>query len=87
MLTKNHKTKNQQNAARGVRSIVSQEIVAGTPTPGRDVSLIVGNGREDAEFGVEGLVHRHDGCDIAAAVAVVWCGPDCHYRLLCEVEL
>jgi hypothetical protein len=52
------------------------------------MALVVGHGREDGEFGVGAVAgDRHDGGDVAAAVAVVGGGPDCDDRLFGEVEL
>lgn len=64
-----------------------QEIIRWSPTAGGNVALVVGHGREDAEFRVEVVVHGHDGRDIAAAVTVVGRGPDGDDRLFWEVVL
>ena len=51
------------------------------------MALILGNGTEDAEFGGQILADVHDGCNIAAAVAVVGSGPDGDNGLVLEVVL
>lgn len=51
------------------------------------MSLVVGNCGEDAELGVDVLVDCHDGCNIAAAVAVVRSRPHSDNRVLGEVVL
>ena len=52
--------------------------------PGRNDPLGVGDGLE--EFGLA-LVHvavgkLEDGGDVAASVAIVWCGPHCHQLIV-----
>lgn len=64
-----------------------QKVIAGTATAGGDRALILGDGAEDAEFGVEVFADVHDGGYVAAAVAVVGSGPDGHDGLLGEVVL
>jgi hypothetical protein len=49
--------------------------------------LILGNGTEDAELGIEVFTDVHDGCNITTAVAVVGSGPDGDNGLLGEVIL
>jgi hypothetical protein len=49
-----------------------EEVVARASTACWDVSLVVGDRREDAELWTEVLVYGHDGGDVAASVAVVW---------------
>lgn len=51
------------------------------------MALVVGHGREDAELCVEVAAHRHDGGDVAAAVAVVGCRPNSDDGLFGEVVL
>lgn len=48
---------------------------------------MIGNGREDLEFGLEVFAKVHDRGDIAAAVAVVWSRPDSDHVLVFEVVL
>ena len=64
-----------------------QEVIASTTSSSWDSTLILGNGTEDAELGVEILTDVHDGCNITTAVAVVGSGPDGDNRLLGEVIL
>jgi hypothetical protein len=64
-----------------------QKVIAGTATAGGDRALVLGDGAEDAEFGVEVFANVHDGGYVAAAVAVVGSGPDGHDGLLGEVVL
>jgi hypothetical protein len=49
--------------------------------------LILRNGAEDAELGVQVFADIHDGCNIATAIAVVRSRPDGNHRLLREVIL
>ena len=51
--------------------VLSQEVVSGTAAVGGYGTQILGNGAEDAESGVQVFVDVHDGCNVAAAVAVV----------------
>lgn len=64
-----------------------EEVVSRPAAAARDVALVVGHGREDAELCVEVAAHRHDGGDVAAAVAVVGCRPDSDDGLFGEVVL
>jgi hypothetical protein len=48
---------------------------------------VVWHGAEYLEFGFEILAQIHDGRNIAATVAVVWCGPDGDDVLVFEVVL
>jgi hypothetical protein len=49
--------------------------------------LVLRNGTEDAELGVQILADIHDRSDVTASVAVVGRGPDRNHRLLGEVIL
>ncbi len=51
------------------------------------MSLVVRDGGEYAEPAVQVRIDCHDRCNVAASVAVVWRGPDCHNRLLGEMKL
>jgi hypothetical protein len=51
------------------------------------VALVIGDGREDGELLVQLRVDRHDGGHVAAAVTVVWRGPDGDDRFLREMPL
>lgn len=65
-----------------------EEVIAGAAAAAGDVALVVGDGREDGKLGVEvAAADRHDGGDVAAAVAVVGRGPDGDDGFLGEVEL
>lgn len=65
-----------------------EEIITSAAAAAGDVALVVGDGREDGELGVEvAAADRHDGGDVAAAVAVVGGGPDGDDGFLGEVEL
>lgn len=50
------------------------------------MSHVVRHSRKDAEFRIQVLVDRHDGCYVSAAVAVVGCRPHCNHRVLWKVE-
>ena len=70
-----------------MRVVILQKVVASATTSSRNSTLVLGNGTEDAELGVEILANVHDRRNIPTAIAVVGCGPDCNYRLLGEVVL
>ncbi len=65
----------------------SEEVVARTTSPSRDVSLVVGDGGKYTEPAVQVCIDCHDRRNVAASVAVVGRGPDCHDRLLGEMKL
>lgn len=64
-----------------------KEVVARTASIGRDMSLVVWHGREDAELRVQVFVNRHNGRDVAASVAVVWCRPNSYNGAIVKVIL
>jgi hypothetical protein len=64
-----------------------QKVVASSAAAGGDSTLVLWNGTEDAELGVQILVDVHDRSDVTASVAVVGRGPDRNHRLLGEVIL
>ena len=66
---------------------ILQKVVRGTPPAGWDVTHVVGDGREDAELGIQIPVNRHDGRNVATAVTVVGRGPHRDDRVLWEVVL
>jgi hypothetical protein len=65
----------------------SKEVISCTSTTSWNSSLIFGYRTEYTELGAEVFANVHDGCDVAAAVTVVGCGPDCYDRLLGEMVL
>lgn len=64
-----------------------QEVLACPAPASRNSTSVVGDSGENGEVWVQVFAERHDGGDIAAAVAVVWRGPDCYYVLVFEVVL
>ena len=64
-----------------------QKVIPSAASSSRDSTLILGNSTEYAKLGVEVLTDVHDRCNIAAAVAVVGCGPDRNNRLLRKMIL
>lgn len=40
------------------------------------------DGLEDLELLLPGLLHLHDCGQVVAAIAIVWCAPDCHEVLV-----
>ena len=69
------------------RNYNSKEVLSpASPSSWHGPSL-VRNGAEDGKFGIELLVEVHDGGDVAAAVAVVWRGPDRHDVFIFEMIL
>ena len=69
------------------RSPRLQEVVARSPPVVGDMSVLVRNGGEDPELGVQVFVHRHDGRDIPTTVTVVGSRPHRNDGLLWEVKL
>jgi len=65
----------------------SKEVVTGSTAVGRNVTLVIRDSGEDAELGVHVLVDGHNGCDVAATVAVVGSRPNSDDRILREVVL
>lgn len=63
-----------------------QEIVGWSTSASRNMSHVIRDSREDAEFGIQVLVDCHDGCYISTAVAVVGCRPHRDNRVLRKVE-
>lgn len=49
--------------------------------------MVICDGGEDAELGVQVFIHGHDRGNVAAAVAVVGGRPNCHDGFLGEVVL
>ena len=64
-----------------------QEILRPSSRSHRHSALVVRNGAEDGEAGVEVFAEVHDGGDVAAAVAVVWGGPDSDDGFVVKVPL
>ena len=64
-----------------------QEVFASSTSSSRNSALILRNGTEDAELGVQILTDVHDGSNIATAVAVVGSGPDGDNGLVSKVVL
>lgn len=62
-----------------------QEIFAPASTACRYGSLVIGNGREYLELGLEVFAKVHNGGNIAAAVTVVWRRPHRYDILVLEV--
>ncbi len=50
-------------------------------------SMLVWHGAEDAEPYIEVLADVHDGRDIAAAVTIIWSGPDRDHVSVFEMVL
>ena len=65
----------------------SQEVFSSPASGCRNVTLVLRNGREDGEFGVEVFAQVHDGGDITAAVAIIGRAPDRDDRLVFEMPL
>jgi hypothetical protein len=70
-----------------MKAVSSQEIIARPPPIRWQMPLVIRHGREDAKLGAEVSVDGHDGCYVAASVAVVGCGPYGYYRALWEMIL
>jgi hypothetical protein len=64
-----------------------QEVLAGTPSARRHSTPVIRHGAEDFEVRLEIFAERHDGGDVAAAVAVVGRRPDGDDFLRLEVVL
>lgn len=65
----------------------SKEVVAWSPATCGNVALVIRDGREDAELGIQVCVDSHDGRHVTASVAVVGGRPDGHDGFLWEMEL
>lgn len=81
------KTAQLRKPIEAIATASSQKVLAPAPSPGRHSPPLIRHGAKDRELGVEVLGDVHDGRDVAAAVAVIWCGPDCHDVFLFEVVL
>jgi hypothetical protein len=62
-----------------------EEVLAAAAAAGGHRAPMIGHGGEDLELGLEVFAQIHNGGDVAAAVAVVGCGPDRHDVLVFEV--
>jgi hypothetical protein len=62
-----------------MKAVSSQEVIARPPPIRWQMPLVIRHGREDAELGAKVSVDGHDGCHVAAPVAVVGCGPYGYY--------
>lgn len=64
-----------------------QKVLSPAASASGDGAAVVGDGAEDLEFLLEVLAEVHDGGDVAAAIAVVGCGPDGDDVFVFEVVL
>ena len=64
-----------------------KEILGASASSCRNSTLVVRYRREDREARVEVFAEVHDGCYVAAAVAVVGSTPDCDDGFVLEVPL
>lgn len=64
-----------------------KEILAPRTPSRRHRSFIVGHGTKDGKLWVQVFLETHDGCDVAASVAIVWSRPNRHYVFVLEMIL
>ena len=64
---------------------ILQKVFTTSRSRRRNVSLVIADGTEEFECRFEVFADFADGCQIAAAVAVVWRTPDCDDVLFSEV--
>lgn len=64
-----------------------QKVLASPRPSSWNRPAVIWHGGEDLEVRLQVLAERHDGCHVAAAVAVIRCTPDCDDVLGLEVIL
>jgi replication fork clamp-binding protein CrfC len=76
----------QQNFCEN-QSARSQKVLAGSASSSWYCTLVLGDGTENAEFGIQILADVHDRGNITTAVAIVGSRPNGYNGLVCEVVL
>jgi hypothetical protein len=69
------------------KSELLQEVFSTRAASWRHCSSVVRDSAEDGKLWIKGFIERHDGGNISATIAVIWCRPYCDYRLVVEMVL